>query len=90
MNHTRWPWLTSASLYSFVTAIKRRCLIWPSPAAILRAIWVGGDQLAITVNDVAEIVERLAWLHRDKLRQSIAENRAKAQARQTRWPTLLA
>ncbi|HXK29889.1 MAG TPA: hypothetical protein VJ646_16715 [Candidatus Binatia bacterium] len=42
------------------------------------------------MNDVAEIVERLAWLHRDKLRQSIAENRAKAQARQTRWPTLLA
>jgi hypothetical protein len=51
---------------------------------------VGGDQLAITVNDVAEIVEqhlvsgkvveRLAWLDRDKLRQTIAENWAKAQA----------
>jgi len=45
---------------------------------------VGGDQLAITVNDVAEIVERLAWLDRDQRRQTIADNRAKAQARQTR------
>jgi len=55
---------------------------------------VGGDQLAITVNDVAEIVEqhlvrgrvveRLAWLDRDKLHQTIAENRAKAQAKRAR------
>ena len=46
----------------------------------------------VTVNDVAEIieqhlvggkvVERLAWLDHDKLHQTIAENRAKAQARQ--------
>jgi len=42
---------------------------------------MGGDQLAITVNDVAEIVERLAWLDRDELRQTIAGNRAKAQAK---------
>jgi len=41
---------------------------------------VGGDQLAITVNYVAEIVERLAWLDRNKVHQTIAENRVKAQA----------
>jgi len=41
---------------------------------------MGEDQLAITVNDVAEIVERLPFLDRDKLRQTIAENRVKAQA----------
>ena len=55
---------------------------------------MGEDQLAITVNDGAEIVEqrlvggkvveRLAWLDRDQRRQTIADNRAKAQARQTR------
>jgi len=45
---------------------------------------VAKDQLAITVNDVAEIVERLPFLDRDELRQTIAANRAKAQARQTR------
>ena len=43
---------------------------------------MGEDQLAITVNDVAEIVERLPFLDRNKLCQTIAENRAKAQARQ--------
>ncbi|MDP2601272.1 MAG: hypothetical protein Q8S00_01565 [Deltaproteobacteria bacterium] len=39
---------------------------------------MGGDQLAITVNDGAEVVERLTWLDRDHLRQTIAENRAQA------------
>jgi hypothetical protein len=38
----------------------------------------GRDQLAITVNDVAKIIERFARLNRDELRQTIAENRAKA------------
>jgi len=42
---------------------------------------MGEDQLAITVNDVAELVERLAWLDRDKLHQTIAENRAKSLAK---------
>ena len=49
--------------------------------------WYSG----VSVNDVAEIVEqhlvagkvveRLAWLDNDKLHQTIAENRAKAQAK---------
>ena len=49
--------------------------------------WYSG----VTVNDVAEIVEqhlvggkvveRLAWLDHDKLHQTIAENRAKSQAK---------
>jgi (2Fe-2S) ferredoxin len=52
-------------------------------------VWYSG----VTVNDVPEIVEqhlvggriveRLAWLDHDRLRQTIAENRAKAQARKT-------
>lgn len=51
--------------------------------------WYSG----VTVKDIPEIieqhllggkiVERLAWLDHDKLRQTIAENRAKAQARKT-------
>jgi hypothetical protein len=51
---------------------------------------VGGEQLAFTVNDVATIIERFARLDRDKLYQTIAGKRAKAQARQARYPTLLA
>ena len=50
-------------------------------------IWYSG----VNVNDIAEIVEqhlvggkvveRLAWLDRDKLHQTIAENRAKSLAK---------
>ena len=50
-------------------------------------IWYSG----VSVNDVTEVieqhllrgkvVERLAWLDHDLLRQTIAENRAKAQAK---------
>jgi hypothetical protein len=49
--------------------------------------WYSG----VSVDDVSElieqhllggkVVERLAWLDRDLLRQTIAENRAKAQAK---------
>lgn len=49
--------------------------------------WYSG----VSLNDVTElieqhllggkVVERLAWLDRDRLRQTIAENRAKAQAK---------
>jgi hypothetical protein len=51
----------------------------------------------VSVNDVTEIVEnhliggkaveRLAWLDRDLLHQTIAENRAKSQAKKQARPS---
>lgn len=59
----------------------------PNMVVYPEGIWYSG----VSVNDVTElieqhllggkVVERLAWLDRDLLRQTIAENRAKAQAK---------
>lgn len=59
----------------------------PNMVVYPEGTWYSG----VSVNDVTEIieqhllggkvVERLAWLDRDLLRQTIAENRAKAQAK---------
>ncbi len=59
----------------------------PNMVVYPEGTWYSG----VSVNDVSElieqhllggkVVERLAWLDRDLLRQTIAENRAKAQAK---------